>query len=114
MRVPFVDLQAQHRPIQEELDLAIQRVMERGDFILGEEVGRFEEEFAVYCGTKCAVGVDSGLSALELSLRAFGIGPGDEVIVPTHTFIASAAAATFAGAVPVLLDLDTITYCNYV
>lgn len=111
MRVPFVDLRAQHRPIQEELDLAVHRVMERGDFILGEDVARFEEEFAAYCGAKFAVGVDSGLSALELSLRGFGIGPGDEVIVPTHTFIASAAAVTFAGAKPVLVDVDPSTYC---
>jgi dTDP-4-amino-4,6-dideoxygalactose transaminase len=111
MRVPFVDLQAQHRPIQEELDLAVRRVMARGDFILGEDVARFEEEFAGYCGAKCAVGVDSGLSALELSLRALGIGPGDEVIVPTQTFIASAAAVTFAGAQPVLVDVDPSTYC---
>lgn len=111
MRVPFVDLQAQHRPIQEELDLAVHRVMERGDFILGEDVARFEEEFAAYCGAKHAVGVGSGLAALELGLRALGVGPGDEVIVPSHTFIASAAAVTFAGAIAILVDVDPTTYC---
>ena len=96
MNVPFVDLQTQHRGIRDELDRAIQRVMDRCDFALGEDVTRLEEEFAAFCGARYAVGVDSGLSALELSLRAFEIGPGDEVIVPTHTFIATAAAVTFA------------------
>jgi dTDP-4-amino-4,6-dideoxygalactose transaminase len=110
MNVPFVDLQAQHRSIRHELNQVIQRVMKRADFALGEDVARFEEEFAAFCGTRYAVGVDSGLSALELSLRAFGIGPGDEVIVPAHTFIATAAAVTFAGARPVLVDVDPTTY----
>jgi dTDP-4-amino-4,6-dideoxygalactose transaminase len=111
MKVPFVDLSALHRPIMEELDEAIRRVVERGDFILGEEVDRFEQEFAAYCGAAHAVGVDCGLSALELILRAYGIGPGDEVIVPTFTFTATAAAVTFAGAKPVFVDVDPLTYC---
>jgi dTDP-4-amino-4,6-dideoxygalactose transaminase len=110
MNVPFVDLRAQHRGIRDELDRAIQQVMERADFALGEDVARFEEEFAAFCGTHYAVGVDSGLSALELSLRALGIGPGDDVIVPAHTFIATAAAVTFAGAQPTLVDVDPTTY----
>ena len=110
MNVPFVDLQAQHRTIRDELNQAIQRVMDRCDFALGQDVVRFEEEFAAFCGTRHAVGVDSGLSALELSLRALGIGPGDEVIVPAHTFIATAAAVTFAGARPILVDVDPATY----
>ncbi len=110
MNVPFVDLQAQHRAIWDELNQSIQRVMERADFALGEDVARFEEEFAAFCGTRYAAGVDSGLSALELSLRAFGIGPGDEVIVPAHTFIATAAAVTFAGARLILVDVDPTTY----
>jgi dTDP-4-amino-4,6-dideoxygalactose transaminase len=110
VNVPFVDLQAQHRAIRDELNQAIQRVMERADFALGEDVVRFEEEFAAFCGTRHAVGVDSGLSALELSLRALGIGPGDEVIVPAHTFIATAAAVTFAGARPILVDVDPAMY----
>jgi dTDP-4-amino-4,6-dideoxygalactose transaminase len=110
VEVPFIDLRAQHRAIRDELNQAIQGVMERADFALGEDVVRFEEEFAAFCGTRYAVGVDSGLSALELSLRAFGIGPGDEVIVPANTFIATAAAATFAGARPVLVDVDPTTH----
>lgn len=108
MNVPFIDLRAQHS-IRDELDQAIQRVMDRCDFALGEDVVRFEEEFAAFCGARYGVGVDSGLSALELSLRALGIGPGDEVVVPAHTFIAT-AAVTFAGATPVLVDVDPTTY----
>jgi len=110
MRVPFVDLPAQHRALQQELNEAIARVMERSDFALGKDVAAFEEEFAAFCGVRYAVGTDSGLAALELSLRALGIGPGDEVIVPAHTFMASAAAVTFAGACPVLVDVDERTY----
>jgi dTDP-4-amino-4,6-dideoxygalactose transaminase len=110
VNVPFIDLQAHHRGIRAELDRAMARVMDRGDFALGQDVARLEEEFAKFCGTCYAVGVDSGLSALELSLRALGIGPGDEVIVPADTFIATAAAATFAGAQPVLVDVDPLTY----
>jgi len=110
VNVPFVDLKTQHRALWDELNQAMQRVMERADFALGEDVIRFEEEFAAFCGTRYAVGVDSGLSALKLSLLAFGIGPGDEVIVPAHTFIATAAAVTFAGARPILVDVDPTTY----
>jgi dTDP-4-amino-4,6-dideoxygalactose transaminase len=84
--------------------------MERADFVLGKDVVRLEEEFATFCGTHYAVGVGSGLSALKLSLRAFGIGPGDEVIIPAHTFVATAAAVTFAGALPILVDVDPTTY----
>jgi dTDP-4-amino-4,6-dideoxygalactose transaminase len=110
VNVPFIDLKTQHRVLRDELDQAIRRVMERCDFALGEDVVRFEEEFAAFCGTRYAVGVGSGLSALEMSLRAFAIGPGDEVIVPAHTFIATAAAVTFAGARPILVDVDPTTY----
>ncbi|HSJ52313.1 MAG TPA: DegT/DnrJ/EryC1/StrS family aminotransferase, partial [Anaerolineae bacterium] len=110
MRVPFVDLQRTHEGLYAELDAAMRGVMTRGDFVLGEEVGAFEKEFAAYCGSRFGVGVDSGLSALELGLRAFGVGPGDEVIVPSHTFIATAAAATFAGATPVLVDVEEESY----
>jgi dTDP-4-amino-4,6-dideoxygalactose transaminase len=110
MNVPFIDLRAQHRALQQELNAAIEPVFERADFALGQDVARFEEEFAAFCGTRYAVGVDSGLAALEMGLRALGIGPGDEVIVPAHTFIATAAAVTFAGARPVLVDVDPATY----
>ena len=111
MEVPLVDLSALHKDIADDLYRAVRGVMERGDFILGEEVNRFEQEFATYCGARHAVGVDSGLSALELILRAHAIGPGDEVIVPAFTFIATAAAVTFAGARPVFVDVDPFTYC---
>jgi dTDP-4-amino-4,6-dideoxygalactose transaminase len=110
MQVPFVDLPAQHRVLQQELSEAMARVLERCDFALGQDVTAFEEEFAAFCGTKYAVGVDSGLAALEMSLRALGIGPGDEVIVPAHTFVATAAAVTFAGAEPILVDVDERTF----
>jgi len=110
VKVPFVDLRAQHAPIQDELDDAIAQVMARCDFALGVDVLGFEEEFASYCGARYAIGLDSGLSALELSLRAFGVGPGDEVLVPAHTFIATAAAVSFAGAKLVLVEVDPTTY----
>jgi dTDP-4-amino-4,6-dideoxygalactose transaminase len=110
MNVPFIDLKAQHRALREELNQAMQGVLDRGDFALGKDVAIFEEEFAAFCGTRYAVGVDSGLSALKLSLLAFGVGPGGEVILPAHTFIATAAAVTFAGARPVLIDIDPATY----
>ncbi|MEW6240071.1 MAG: DegT/DnrJ/EryC1/StrS family aminotransferase [Chloroflexota bacterium] len=110
MSVPLIDLTIQHQKLQPEINRAIQGIFDRADFILGQDVSRFEDEFASYCGAKYAVGVDSGLSALELSLRAYGVGPGDEVIVPTHTFTATAAAITFTGAKPVFVDADPATF----
>lgn len=110
MTIPFVELTTQHKQLRSEINTAIQGVLERGDFILGRDVAKLEEEFAAYCGTKYAVGVDNGLSALEISLRAFGVGPGHEVIVPTHTFTATAAAISFTGATPVFVDIDPQTW----
>jgi dTDP-4-amino-4,6-dideoxygalactose transaminase len=110
MSIPWVDLTIQHHNIRSEINSAIQGVLDRGDFILGQDVAKLEEEFAAYCGTKFAVGVDNGVSALELSLRALGVGPGDEVIVPTHTFTATAAAVSFSGAEPVFVDADPETW----
>jgi dTDP-4-amino-4,6-dideoxygalactose transaminase len=110
MNVPLIDLTIQHRNLRNEINLAIQGVLDRGDFILGQDVTKLEEEFAAYCGTKFAVGVDSGVSALELSLRALGVGPGDEVIVPAHTFTATAAAIAFSGARPVFVDVNPVTW----
>ncbi len=110
MKVPFVDLQAQYRTLRAELEAAVRRVMERSDFILGEEVERFEEEFASYCEVGHAVGVGSGLDALVLALRAYGIGPGDEVITAANTFIATVLAISAVGARPVLVDADPATY----
>jgi dTDP-4-amino-4,6-dideoxygalactose transaminase len=110
MKVPFLDLKAQHQPIQEEINAAMQNVFARTAFILGEEVQQFEREFAAYCNVDHAVGVDSGLSALKLALEAFGIGEGDEVIVQANTFIATAAAVTFVGATVVLVDVEADSY----
>jgi len=109
-QVPFVDLAAQYPTIAPEIDEAVAKVIHDTDFILGREVGLFEEEFAAYCEAKYAVGVDSGTSALELALRAYDIGPGDEVITAANTFIASALAISHAGAKPVLVDVDPFTY----
>jgi dTDP-4-amino-4,6-dideoxygalactose transaminase len=108
--VPFVDLGAQYRAISAEIDDAISKVIQDADFILGREVRLFEEEFAEFCDSSHAVGVDSGTSALELALRAFDIGPGDEVITAANSFIASALGISHAGAKPVLVDVDPFTY----
>ena len=107
--IPLVDLARQHAPIRPELDAAIKGVVESGRFILGPEVQRFEEAFAGYCGTAHAVGLDNGTSALELGLRAMGIGPGDEVVVPALTFVATASAVLMAGATPVIADVGSET-----
>ena len=109
-QVPFVDLAAQYCSISAEINEAISKVIRETDFILGREVCLFEEEFAAFCQTKFAVGVDSGTSALELALRAYEIGPGDEVITAANSFIASALAISHAGATPVLVDVETDTY----
>ncbi len=110
MKINFVDLKKQYQAIKPEINLAIQSVIDKSAFILGEELESFEKEFAGYCGVKCAVGVDSGISALELGMRALEIRPGDEVIVPANTFIASASAISFCGAKPVLVDCDKDTF----
>lgn len=110
MQVPFVDLAAQHASIATEINAAVTAVMQKTNFILGEEVTLFEREFATFCDTEYAIGVDSGTSALELILRAFNIGPGDEVITAANTFIASALAISHCGATPVLVDIDPETY----
>lgn len=104
--VPFVDLDRQHEPLRAEIRAAIEGVLERGDFILGAAVDSFEQNFAAYLGVEHAVGVASGTAALSIALKAAGIGPGDEVIVPAHTFSASAFAAVHAGAEPVFCDVD--------
>lgn len=108
--VPFVDLAAQYAAIQAEVNGAILTLLNRTDFILGQEVELFEQEFAAFCEVKAAVGVDSGTSALELALRAYGVGPGDEVITAANTFIATALAISYTGATPVLVDIDPQTH----
>ena len=110
MRVPFVDLQAQQREIGAAINLAIEDVLTRCDFILGAAVERFEADYARFIGTRHAIGVGTGLDAIELALRAHGIGPGDEVITAANTFIATVLAIEAAGARPVLVDADRDTY----
>lgn len=105
-RVPFMDLARLHEPLASELREAADRVIRSSGFILGTEVERFELEFADYCGTSHAIGVASGTAALTIMLQAAGIGPGDEVVLPAHTFIASALAVIHAGATPVCADVD--------
>jgi dTDP-4-amino-4,6-dideoxygalactose transaminase len=109
-QVPFVDLAAQYRTIAAEVNEATSRVIKDADFILGREVKFFEDEFAAFCEVKYAVGVDSGTSALELALRAYDIGQGDEVITAANTFIATALAISHVGAKPVLVDVDPQTH----
>jgi dTDP-4-amino-4,6-dideoxygalactose transaminase len=109
-KIPFVDLQAQYQTIAPEINAAIQGVLDRSDYILGDEVRLFEDDFAKYIGTAHALSVGSGLDALELALRAYGIGPGDEIITAANTFIATALAVIAAGAKPVLADMDPATY----
>ena len=104
MRVPFLDLGAATREIAAEQAAAIARVVDGGWYVLGPEVERFEAAFAGFCGARHAVGVGNGLDALRLTLQALGIGPGDEVIVPSHTYIATWLGITAAGATPVPVE----------
>jgi dTDP-4-amino-4,6-dideoxygalactose transaminase len=108
--IPMQDLARQYRALRGEIDAAIARVLERGRYILDEEVDAFEAEFAAYCGSAHAVGVGSGTEALHLALLAFGIGAGDEVITVSHTSVATVAAIQMAGARPVLVDIDPRFY----
>jgi dTDP-4-amino-4,6-dideoxygalactose transaminase len=110
MKIPFVDLQTQYRSIADEIHAAIEPVMANTRFILGEEVRLFEQEFAAFCGARHCVGVASGTDALHLALRALDIGPGDEVITQTNSYIATALAISYAGATPVFVDCDAGTY----
>lgn len=104
MKIPLVDLKAQYASLAEELKPAVLSVFESGNFILGEEVTRFESAFAQFCGVPFAVGVANGTDSIQLACRALDIGPGDEVIVPANTFIATLIGAQQAGAKPVLVD----------
>ena len=106
--IPLVDLQAQHRQIADEVARGFARVIEQTAFILGDEVARFEAAFARFTQVPHCIGVANGTEALELAVRALGIGPGDEVIVPANTFIATALAVARAGATPVLVDCDPV------
>ena len=109
-RIPLTRLDNADPQLLEELMLAVERVARAGDFTLGKEVEQFEREFATYCGTRSAVGVSSGTDALALALRALGLGPDDEVIVPANSFVATAEAVTLAGGRPRLVDVDPVTH----
>ena len=104
INIPFLDLRNSYLELKEDLDAAYQRVMQSGWYILGEEVNAFELEFATYCGAKYCIGVGNGLEALHLILRAYGIGDGDEVIVPANTYIATWLAVSYSGAKPVPVE----------
>ncbi len=104
--IPFVDLPAQFRALKPEIDAAVAKVFENAQFILGPAVAAFERDFATFCQTSEAIGVNSGTSALHLSLLAAGVGPGDEVITVPFTFVATVAAIEYAGAKPVLVDVE--------
>ena len=109
LTVPYFDLTAQYRDLRDEIRDAIDRVCSKAGFILGEEVERFEQAFAKYCGVKHCVGLNSGTSALHLAMLAAGIGPGDEVITTANTFIATVEAIIYTGATPVFADIDPAT-----
>ena len=110
MSIPFQDFKAAYYELKAELDEAYHRFMESGYYVLGKETASFEEEYAAYCGTSYCVGVSNGLEALHLSLRAMGIGSGDEVIVPSNTYIATWLAVSEAGATPIPVEPDFRTY----
>lgn len=111
MNVPFLDVKQTYLELETEIDAALKGVLRSGQYILGENVERFETEFATYCGCQYGVGVASGLDALHLLLKAHGIGPGDDVIVPANTYIATLLAVSKTGANPVLVEPDPST-CN--
>lgn len=108
--IPFFDIHSAHAGLQEQLKSAFDRVSQSGQLIMGSELSAFEEEFATYCGARYCVGVGNGLDALALALRAGGIGPGDEVLVPSQTFIATWLAVTMVGATPVPVEIDERHY----
>lgn len=110
MKVPFLDLEAHHAPLRDEIHLAIQQVIDCGAFAGGPFVTEFERDFAAYCGCPHAVGLGSGTEAIWLALLALGVGPGDEVITVPSTFMATAEAITYTGAKPVFVDIDERTY----
>jgi dTDP-4-amino-4,6-dideoxygalactose transaminase len=110
MKVPFLDLQAQYHSIKDEIDDAIQKVLDSCAFAGGPFIEEFERNFSAFCGTGCAVGVSSGTSALWMALLALDVGVGDEVITTANTFIATAEAISYTGAKPVFVDVDNRTY----
>ncbi|MBM3255572.1 MAG: DegT/DnrJ/EryC1/StrS family aminotransferase [Candidatus Omnitrophica bacterium] len=110
MKVPFLDLSGQYKEIKKDFGLAFKEAIKRSDFILGKDVGIFEKDFAGYSNRRFAIGVNSGTDALFLGLKSLAIGPGDEVIVPAFTYIATSLAVTYTGARPVFVDINEDSY----
>jgi len=110
MSIPLVNLRKQYAPLKDEIITGIEHVFDGMQLFLGENVQALEKDFAQFCGAKYGVGVSDGTSALHIILRAMGIGPGDEVITVSHTFIATAEAILLVGAKPVFVDIDPVTY----
>lgn len=110
MKIPFVSFEPMHQEIESEILEKFKAVFEKNSFIQGTEVKQFDEEFAAYCGAKYCVGCGNGLDALYLILRAYEIGAGDEVIIPSNTYIATALAVTYSGATPIFVEPDLATY----
>src|ERR1700675_5193407 len=108
--IPFQDLKAQYRQIKQEVDAAVARAIESAQFVLGPEVAAFEDRFAAYCNVGHCRAVNSGTSALHLALLAAGVGPGDEVITVSMTFVATTAAILYCGAKAVFVDVDPDTW----
>lgn len=108
--IPFLDLKGQYKEIKPQVDAAVARVIESAQFVLGPEVAAFEERFAAYCDVRHCVALNSGTSALHLALLAAGVGPGDEVITVSMTFVATTAAILYCGAKPVFVDVDPDTW----
>lgn len=107
--IPFLDLKAQYQSIKREIDEAVLNVVASAQYVLGEEVARFEDEFATYCNVEHAIAVNSGTSALHLALLTAGVGPGDEVITVPSTFVATVSAICYTGATPVLVDVEPVS-----
>jgi dTDP-4-amino-4,6-dideoxygalactose transaminase len=108
--IPFLDLKAQYQQMKPEIDAAVARAIDSAQFVLGPEVAAFEERFAVYCNVRHCLAVNSGTSALHLALLAAGVGPDDEVITVSMTFVATTAAILYSGARPVFVDVDPVTW----
>ncbi|KYC37754.1 erythromycin biosynthesis sensory transduction protein eryC1 [Scytonema hofmannii PCC 7110] len=108
--IPFVDLKSQYTSIKDEINSAVLKVLESTQFILGDEVANLEKEFSGYCGADYGIAVNTGTSALHLALLAAGVGPGDEVITVSFTFVATVAAIYYTGATPVFVDIDPVSY----
>ena len=110
MNVPFIDFSEQYNEIKDEIFTGLEEVFKKGNYILGQPEKDFESEFASYCGAAYGVGVNSGTDALHMAMRAIGVGPQDEVIVPAFTFIATVLAVSYTGAKPVMVDVQDSTY----